>query len=146
MERHELRVFFDAKIPMCGCGNPEEGVALIHEVLKLHPPYDHRAELEAILPSDGIQMVVLGLIDDVGLNEHGGSIGGSWLTPLGERASGAKRRSVLSAGDERNHLRRLDSRLGGLLLSLSARRHNIQALSGGLMNADPHARGHIRVA
>lgn len=82
--RHELRVFFDAKIPMCSCGNPEAGVALVYEVLKLHPLYEHRAELRMLLPTTGIEMVVLGVLHEAHLNEHGGSIGGSWLTPLGE--------------------------------------------------------------
>lgn len=94
VDRHELRVFFDAKIPMCACGNPEEGVKLIYDVLKLHPLYAHREELRALLPTTGIEMVVLGLLEEAGLNEHGGGIGGSWLTPFGEQVRDALQREL----------------------------------------------------
>lgn len=100
LSREQLRVLVDSRFPMCDCGNPEAGVELIYEVLKLHPLYEHRDELEALLPNVGVQMVVLGLIDEAGLNEHGGNIRGSWLTPLGERVLDALDRELAEHRDD----------------------------------------------
>lgn len=100
IDRHQLRVLFDAKIPMCGCGNPEEGVELIYKVLCLHPLYEHRDEFKALIPGTGVEMIVLGLLEDAELNEHGGGIGSSWLTPLGEQARDALRRELAEHPDD----------------------------------------------
>jgi hypothetical protein len=100
LSREQLRVLFDAKIPMCGCGCPEAGVKLIHDVLKLHPLYEHREEFETLLPNTGVRMIVLGLIDEARLNEHGGGIGGSWLTPLGKRVLAALDRELAEHTDD----------------------------------------------
>lgn len=87
MSREQLRVeFADA---WCGCGCPEEAWRVVRDVLALCPLYENRDALEQMLPNDGVQMIVLGLLDRLELIEHGGSIGGSWLTPKGEAALSA---------------------------------------------------------
>jgi hypothetical protein len=71
----------------CGCGNPEEAVALVHALLRAAPFYESRERLSELLPTTGIEMLVLGALDETAeLIEHGSSIGGSWLTPRGEEA------------------------------------------------------------
>lgn len=71
-------------LPLCGCGNPEAGVALAHELLKLAPLYEHREEVISLLPAEGVYYMVLGSLDEAGLLEHGSNISGSWLTPKGK--------------------------------------------------------------
>lgn len=68
----------------CGCGNPEEALKAIHRLLKLHPLYENRAEFEEWIPDTGLEMLLLHLLDAHGLNEHGGWIGGAWLTDKGK--------------------------------------------------------------
>lgn len=70
----------------CGCGQPWEALALIHRVLKLAPLYASQDELERLLPGPGVQMIVLYALTEADLLEHGGSIGGSWLTDTGKLA------------------------------------------------------------
>jgi hypothetical protein len=100
ISRQELRMFFDAKIPMCGCGNPGAGVALIHKLLHHHPLYEHIEEKKALLPDVGLEMLILGMLDAAELNEHGGGIGGSWLTPLGKRVRDALDRELATHPDD----------------------------------------------
>lgn len=92
MTREQLRVEFADS--WCGCGNPEEGYRLVRQVLLLCPLYDHRPEFEELIPDTGVEMIVLGLLDNLGLIEHGGGIGGSWLTSKGEAALKALNREA----------------------------------------------------
>lgn len=80
--QHIYKIVWD-DLPLCGCGNPEAGVALVHELLKLAPLYEHGREVEALLPAEGVYYMVLGSLDEAGLLEHGSNISGSWLTPKG---------------------------------------------------------------
>jgi hypothetical protein len=105
MTRQELRVELNAW--MCGCGSPEGCVRFIYDVLcmfrtrwnqdrplSLFKPED-RPSLErvwaeysiakkALLPTDGIEYFVLYMLTHWDWIEHGGSVGGSWMTQKGE--------------------------------------------------------------
>jgi hypothetical protein len=73
----------------CGCGRPELPLAVVRDVLALHPLYDHRKEVTAYFADrggDAIEYLVLYLLDDCNLTSHGGGVGGGWLTPHGEAA------------------------------------------------------------
>jgi hypothetical protein len=104
MRIQELRVFFQEW--MCGCGSPPAAARLVYDVLRvietrwreckaldLFKPSDRPAldaiwreedrAMKALLPSDGVYYFVLYLLDRWDLLEHGGSVGGSWLTDRG---------------------------------------------------------------
>lgn len=78
MTREELRVLLNGSF--CGCGAPDAACATILRLLRLHPLHSHRPEFEAWISDDGIEMLLLGVLDRLGLTEHGGSIGGGWLS------------------------------------------------------------------
>lgn len=81
--RHLYALFYD-EIGLCGCGQPGAAVDLIRRLLNLAPFYEHPAEMIAEFDGNaGIEHLVLSVLDHVGLTEHGGSIGGSWLTDKG---------------------------------------------------------------
>jgi hypothetical protein len=82
MTRQELRAFLSAWF--CGCGNPETAAARLRDLLALHPLFDHRPEFEQLVPDDGIQHLLLYTLDHFDLTEHGGTVGGGWLTPKGQ--------------------------------------------------------------
>lgn len=72
-------------LPACGCGNPETAYKLVHDLLKLAPFYEHSyGEIAGLIGTPGAYHLVLGSLDQAGLIEHGGGIGGSWLTPKGK--------------------------------------------------------------
>ena len=68
----------------CGCGNPEDAAAALLRLLRLHPLYDHHEEVTTWLPDDGVRYLLLYKLDRDELTEHGGSVGGAWLTSKGE--------------------------------------------------------------
>lgn len=82
MTIQELRVFLQSW--MCGCGMPELAVERLRDILALHPLYDHRAEFQALVPDTGLEYMLLYMLDHLGLTEHGGGIGGGWLTDEGK--------------------------------------------------------------
>lgn len=72
----------------CGCGNPEDALELIHELLRVmnvRPLERDHDRLDELLPTSGIKMIVLQALTEADLLEHGGNIGGSWPTEKGER-------------------------------------------------------------
>ena len=90
MTRQELRLALDDL--MCGCGSPDAACATLLAVLDLHPLYEHRQEIEALLPDAGVRMLVLYQLDRLAWIEHGGTVEGGWLTPLGVDVRDALRR------------------------------------------------------
>lgn len=82
MTIQELRVFLSEWF--CGCGSPEDAAEALRKLLSLHPPYDHRKEFEAWIQDSGLAMLVLYTLDHFGLTEHGGTVGGGWLTDKGQ--------------------------------------------------------------
>lgn len=91
MTKHEFYACCDKHIVFCGCGCPDEVATLIRDVLiafKNGNPYD---DVKALLPgvySDSkanyAEWFLIYQLDSYGLLEHGVSIRGSWLTPLGK--------------------------------------------------------------
>lgn len=82
---HLYLVFFARPIQLCGCGDPEAGVRLLVDTLRLHEAegtiYD---SVDAVLGSNaGVQQVVLSLLESAELTEHGSSLWGGWLTEKG---------------------------------------------------------------
>ena len=83
---------------MCGCGAPEEAFNFLREVLSIcdrrgvhdDPPtrewIDAEAAIENLVKAkpDIVAHVLLHLLTDKDVIEHGGSVSGSWLTPSGE--------------------------------------------------------------
>lgn len=77
----------------CGCGSPEEAFDLAHDIVACFKrgPGDVWRDAEADVrrlveanPSLAAHLI-LHLLDHTDLMEHGSSIGGSWLTGMGER-------------------------------------------------------------
>ena len=82
MTRQDLSIFLQGWF--CGCGSPEAAAAALLRLLRLHPAYDHAEELETLVPDNGIRHLLLYHLDQLDLTEHGGNIGGAWLTDKGE--------------------------------------------------------------
>lgn len=82
MTRPELRVFLQKWF--CGCGDPTAATTRLRDILKLHPLYNHRDEFEALVPDNGLQYLLLYTLHHFDLTEHGGTVGGAWLTDKGK--------------------------------------------------------------
>lgn len=97
---NEVQQFYYGALNWCGCGNPDEALGFMRDVLAIMKArsdencsgsykgsaYEARTlELDAKLGDGMLGLSYLYMIDSYGLTEHGGSIGGSWLTGEGER-------------------------------------------------------------
>lgn len=82
MTRQELRVVLGEWF--CGCGSPRDACRALRDLLALHPLYDNREALERMIPDEGVQYLMLYTLDRFDLTEHGGSVGGAWLTDKGK--------------------------------------------------------------
>lgn len=102
MTRQELRVFLQDWF--CGCGSPEDACAALLRLLDLHPLYQHREELEAWIPDNGIRMLVLYHLDRLDLTEHGGTVEGAWLTADGTRVRDALRAEAADGFEALNEM------------------------------------------
>lgn len=78
-------------IRYCGCGYPAQATVLVHELLTAFSwglegdAWDRKeAVIRRLLPSPGVQHLVLSMLTAASLTEHGTSIHGSWLTPRGK--------------------------------------------------------------
>lgn len=80
-----LNYLFYGDLKLCGCGDPESAWKLIHDLLKLTPFYEDQRwkKAQKLIGSDGAHHIVLSVMDEAGLIQHGGSIGGSWATDKG---------------------------------------------------------------
>ncbi len=78
------------KLDWCGCGSPSEGYAALLETLQsYHTNGDRRKWSEArggnwSGDGNGYDYLILYFLNAHHLMEHGGSVGGSWLTKKGE--------------------------------------------------------------
>lgn len=83
--QHLYQVFY-RDLNLCGCGNPEDAVDLVLDLLKLLPFYEpgHEEQVYALMGHPGAVHMVLSQLDRAGLTDHGGSLHGSWITPKGE--------------------------------------------------------------
>lgn len=77
-------------LDFCGCGNPSEGYDALLETLKAyHTDGDRKKWAEArggnwSGPGNGYDYMILYFLNAHDLMEHGGSVGGSWLTQKGQ--------------------------------------------------------------
>jgi hypothetical protein len=100
-----LQQFLFKDLDFCGCGDPESVYELIRELLELfrlnteeiRKPRENPFSLADILngpnyrqqirdlisDDDGVYYAFLYWLDSAGVLEHGGSVGGSWLTRKG---------------------------------------------------------------
>jgi hypothetical protein len=86
------------QLGMCGCGQPEEAYNFLRQVLSIcdrrgchdNPPTKEWVMIEPEIAKliaakpDTVAHVLLHFLTDKDVLEHGGSVGGSWLTPAGE--------------------------------------------------------------
>ena len=85
---------------MCGCGCPEDTHELIRKILIIRSEWqDKKISYEEVIKRYkddldldnrnvnhyGALQFILYMLDAYGIVEHGSSIGGCWLTDLGER-------------------------------------------------------------
>lgn len=76
---------------LCGCGNPEEVHQLLLDCLDArHDEHENiidakKVEQLILSKPDIVAQFILHFLDERVLTEHGGSVYGSWLTPLGEQ-------------------------------------------------------------
>lgn len=96
--------FYYNKLHWCGCGMPEEVMALMRRVLEAmdakwtawraesgwtdkceerYRAFQSRLR-ELGLADPAVEYTYLYILDAAGLTEHGGGVGGCWLTPEGE--------------------------------------------------------------
>lgn len=80
---HLYQLFY-GDLDLCGCGSPEDVWKLIADALKLAPFYEHPNAVRELIGQPGAYHMVLSALTNAGLIEHGGSIGGSWITPKGQ--------------------------------------------------------------
>ena len=90
----ELRVFLQPWF--CGCGSPDLAASRLRDLLALHPLHANREAFEALVPDDGLEMLLLYTLSHFGLTEHGGTVGGGWLTPLGAQVLEALHREAVT--------------------------------------------------
>ncbi|MBD3004697.1 hypothetical protein [Streptomyces sp. 5-10] len=74
---------FESDMGLCACGQPWEGYELVRRLLDLAPYYEHPDRVTAAIGNDGSAHLVLSMLTRAELIEHGGAVGGSWLTPKG---------------------------------------------------------------
>lgn len=81
---HLYKVLCD-DLPSCGCGWPEAANQLVWQVLKLMPTYgdEKKHQLRELIGPEGVQQLVLCMLDDAGLISHGVSTDSAQLQPRG---------------------------------------------------------------
>ena len=71
---------------LCGCGLPEESFDLVRGLLALAPFYqseDVRGQVAVLCGTEPARHMILSMLTNADLLEHGGGIDGSWLTDKG---------------------------------------------------------------
>ena len=82
----------------CGCGVPENACESLRKLLKWHEDWDHRDEMREYLGE--LKYLTLYTLDHFELIEHGGGVGSSWLTGLGENVLAGLEREKVADGYE----------------------------------------------
>lgn len=87
MTRQELRVTLDW---FCGCGDPEAAAEELLALLRAHPLHtDERwKKLEDDLGTGRFHLILY-MLDHLGYTEHGGVVGGGWLSDRGKEIMAA---------------------------------------------------------
>jgi hypothetical protein len=81
------------ELGICGCGNPDDTLMYIIDVLQLMEDYhnnlmtweEYYEKQHALAKADneGLSWLLWYWLDDKGLTEHGGNVSGCWLTTKG---------------------------------------------------------------
>lgn len=104
--QHLYRLLYQ-DIGICGCGNPEDAYALIRGILELAPLHQDWRAARALFGdgpgSGGAYHVVLSVLTNAKLLEHGGGIGGSWLTGKGKHYRDLMQRCPWEAIEDDDH-------------------------------------------
>lgn len=81
---HLCSVFYN-DLNLCGCGNPDSAWRMVYDLLRLTPYYKDSGYRKAVwlIGSEGAHHIVLSAMTHAELIEHGGGIGGSWITDKG---------------------------------------------------------------
>jgi len=83
----ELEYILLETVGFCGCGSPEDAAKFLMECLETHEkPEDHDYDKDKEFWSkhgSGGEYFIRYALDRSGLTEHGGSVGGAWLTDFG---------------------------------------------------------------
>jgi hypothetical protein len=88
MTRSELRVELQGWF--CGCGSRGAAAASLLKVLRLHDDFHAKraewpwATLAPLVPDEGLRWLLLYTLDSRGYTEHGTSVRGAFLLPLGK--------------------------------------------------------------
>lgn len=91
-------------VPNCGCNEPQAAYELVYRLLVLAPFHQGTwREAQELIGSSGAFQIVIAALTEAGLLEHGGTLGGSWLTGKG--------RWVLWAVEQVGGIADLDDRL-----------------------------------
>lgn len=73
-----------------GCGAPWAAANWLRRALEAHPAWEKQSVQRAVWgDDDGRAYVLRHMLDHAALTEHGGSVGGAWLTERGERVLAA---------------------------------------------------------
>lgn len=103
--QHLYRLFFDEPggLGICGCNQPHAAYDLVRALLVYfeqdHADRDWR-DLGRMIGTDGAVHLVLCLLDNAGVIEHGGTVAGAWLTDKGRAALEMMRRHEWESVDE----------------------------------------------
>lgn len=77
--------YLQSELGFCGCGDPDAAMVFVRNTLKLIGERKEWGEgVEKEIPNEGAYYFVLYMLDHKGLTEHGGSVGGSWLSSKGD--------------------------------------------------------------
>lgn len=81
---HLHRVFF-CDLHLCGCGHPDQVWPMLHALLRVMDTRDAdcHAQIAALIGTGGACHMVLSMLTEAGLIEHGGNIWVSWLAVKG---------------------------------------------------------------
>jgi hypothetical protein len=80
---HLYQIYF-GDMDLCGCNVPGQAWEVFGWILSLCPLYDGGwRDVENRFTPGGAH-IILGVMENAGLIEHGGSIGGSWITKKGQ--------------------------------------------------------------
>jgi hypothetical protein len=87
MTLNELQEYIYGELGFCGCGLPEETIALLRDVLSViesdEPNYKALLPLLDHKKTPGLVYTYLYLLDDKGLTDHGSGVMACWLTDKG---------------------------------------------------------------
>lgn len=96
-ERKEVTLeYLKGELGICSCGNPEDTLFFIRDVLQLMEDYNNSKmcwnefydKKEALVKAtnEGLTWLLWYWLDDKGLTKHGGNVSGCWLTEKGYEA------------------------------------------------------------